>query len=185
MFSFGVASAGRILIAVLLVWLLLIFFIGGPIFRRTDPDYNGIGGENGEMILARLSRANSELNSLRSQNEELRKMLENLVPFKTLANKISHATQVLEDRIDGSLASEPNDQYEKVRRRLRFNTDELWHLLRKKLNGSQLDFLHQIRHSSLYDLGMLSEVFWFSARQFCDLNVCFFTHKYRTACGTG
>ena len=153
MFSFGVATAGRILIAVLFVWLLLIFFIGGPIFRRSDPDFNGIGGENGEMILARLSRANSELGALKAQNEELRKMLKNLVPFKTLANKINHAAHVLEERSDDVHSSEPTFEHEHTRKKLQTNTNEMWHFLRKQLNGSQLAFVRQHRHNTLHDIG--------------------------------
>lgn len=154
MAGFGVASAGRILIAAVLVWLLLIFFIGGPLFRRGDADYGGITGENGEMILARLSRATSELNTLKTQNEELRKLLENLLPIKSLATKINQASKTLQTSSDvPSLSNFPSRSYEQTRRKLRSDSNELWHYLRKKLNGSHLEFVRQHRHNMLYNLG--------------------------------
>lgn len=166
MATFGVASAGRILIAVVLVWLLLILFIGGPIFRRGDSDYNSINGENGEMILARLSRATSELGSLKSQNEELRKLLDNLLPFKTLASKINQATDVLAKDLDIPVAishgvvthtnaNVPTMDYEKTRRKLVTDTNEMWNFLRRHLNSTQLEFVRQHRHNTLFNLGKL------------------------------
>lgn len=153
-FGFGVASAGRILIAVVLVWLLIILFIGGPIFRRGDSDYNGLTGENGEMILARLSRATSELNTLKSQNEELRKLLDSLLPFKNLASKINQASGVLEkETVAEANGLGPTMAFEKTRRKLTTNTNELWHFLRTRLNGSQLEFVRQHRYNMLFDIG--------------------------------
>lgn len=153
MAGFGVAGAGRILIAAVLVWLLLIFFIGGPLFRKGDSDYNGISGENGEMILARLSRATSELNTLKTQNEELRKLLENLLPIKSLAGKINQASKTLDASETAVSSNFPSMGYEQTRRKLRSDTNELWHFLRKRLNGSQLEFVRQHRHNALFNLG--------------------------------
>src|SRR5882762_4965117 len=75
-----VTSTSRLLIAVL-VWLLLIFAISGPFFKWSGRStVEGNGNENAEMILARLSRANSELNTLKTQNEELRELLQSYLP---------------------------------------------------------------------------------------------------------
>ncbi|XP_053212595.1 alpha-(1,6)-fucosyltransferase-like [Panonychus citri] len=83
------AYAGRVLVGVVFVWLLLIFFIGGPLLKRTEGDYSLINSENGELILARLSRATSELDSLKAQNEELRNLLQNYIPLDFQLNKAS------------------------------------------------------------------------------------------------
>lgn len=152
------AYAGRVLVGVVLVWLLLIFFIGGPLLKRTEGDYSLINSENGELILARLSRASSELDSLRAQNEELRNLLQNYIPLGLQLNKASDLLK------DGGLpgeanlpipaspvsalaplssspssssssislnlfASVPNLKYEQARRRVSYSYNELWFFL--------------------------------------------------------
>lgn len=170
MSGFGAASAGRILVAVIIVWILLIFFIGGPIFRRsTDSDLTGSNGETGtELILARLSRASSELKSLRAQNEELRKIIDHLIPLKSSSSSSSHLKSSPSDdhQLDHheTLSSSdhvlhstvPNHSYEDSRRRLYSNINEEWFYLRKRLNVTDLKFLTQLRHNLLYDLDEIS-----------------------------
>ncbi|KAI1301497.1 Aryl hydrocarbon receptor nuclear translocator -like protein [Halotydeus destructor] len=156
MSALGLTGAWRILIAVLLVWLLVVLFIYGPILRGAEFDNTLTTGENAEMILARLSRASSELSSLKAQNEELKKMLENLVPFRTLANKVNQASHVLEHDFSATSGSAPLISYEQTRRKLKSNVDEMWHYLRNQLKGPQLDFVTQLRYNLQYDLDELS-----------------------------
>lgn len=89
MAAFGYLSAGRILVAFILLWIILIFFVGAPIFRKDAenpvlPD---------DTILARLAKASIELRSLKSQNDELQRMIETLVPLKNVISPAVLHTQ--------------------------------------------------------------------------------------------
>ncbi|RWS22711.1 hypothetical protein B4U80_00085 [Leptotrombidium deliense] len=151
---FGAANAGRILIAVVLVWLLLILFIGGPLLRRNDSDYSAINGENAELILARLSRATSELSALKAQNEELRNLLQNYIPLEV---QIKKATNVLNDESHGTQSIETLKQFEETRRKLSFNVNELWHYLRTHFNSSVMNTITEHRNNLLYDINFLEK----------------------------
>ncbi|RWS16742.1 hypothetical protein B4U79_03486 [Dinothrombium tinctorium] len=149
---FGAANAGRILIAVVLLWLLLILFIGGPLLRRNDSEYNVINGENAELILARLSRASSELGALKAQNEELRNLLQNYIPIEA---QIKKATNVLNE--DSQQSIEALQTFEASRRRLAFNINELWHHLRTRLNSSQMSAINEHRNNLLFEIEQISD----------------------------
>jgi hypothetical protein len=163
-------------IAVVLVWLLIIFVITGPLLRwpsrnGLDNNQNGDNSNNGEMILARLSRAMTELTALKAQNEELRSLLQNYLPIDV--NSIDHLSSPLivnsdinsnnnnKDNNNNINAIEvqktshfPSQEYELTRRRIVSNVNELWHFLRTKTNSTIMQFVNEIRHNLLYELGL-------------------------------
>lgn len=149
MAAFGFLSAGRILVAFILLWLLLIFFVGGPMFRR-DPDGPVLPDDT---ILVRLAKASSELKSLKSQNEELRNMIETLIPLKNVISPSALSSHALVS----SPATGPSVQYETSIRKAIFDVSELWNYVRRHLNASQKEFVSEIRHSILYDLKVASQ----------------------------
>lgn len=150
--SFSVTSASRLLIAVLLVWLLVIFFITGPIFKWPGKDESH--GENGEMILARLSRATSELNSLKAQNEELRNLLQNYLPAEFNAKLQGNNLKDISKQIgQEEFCNVPSQEVEDARRRIIQNLNELWYYLRTRTNSSFMEFINQQKHNMNFDLG--------------------------------
>lgn len=57
---------GKLIACVLVMWLVVVLMISGPLFYNNEPD---------EQVLARLTRAVGELESLKQQNDELRSLL--------------------------------------------------------------------------------------------------------------
>lgn len=149
MAPFGLLSAGRILVAFILLWFILIFFVGGSLFRK-DADSSALPND---AILARIAKATSELKSLKSQNEELRQMIETLVPLKHVISSSSPLSHVPDDRSPVV----PSVQYEDALRKVAFDVNELWNYLRRKLNSTQKDFVYEIRQSILHDLSLVKE----------------------------
>ncbi|XP_054159027.1 alpha-(1,6)-fucosyltransferase-like [Oppia nitens] len=154
--SFSVTSASRLLIAIVIVWLLVIFVITGPLigWSHNRDDGNVDMNSNGEMILARLSRAMNELTALKAQNEELRSLLQNYLPID-----LSVTSGQQSDAKSSSLKSSyfPSQEYELSRRRVEFNMNELWHFLRTKTNSSIMQFVNQIKHNMFYDLEVIEK----------------------------
>ena len=140
-----------------IVWLLIIFVITGPFMswprHREDGSGSVDANSNGEMILARLSRAMNELSALKAQNEELRTLLQNYLPIdlKPIDQKLSQTTTSLQTKESNLF---PTQEYELTRRRIEFNVNELWHFLRSKTNSSIMKFVNEIRQNVLYDLGL-------------------------------
>lgn len=119
-------------------------------WSRSRDDSTAVdSSSNGEMILARLSRAMNELTALKAQNEELRSLLQNYLPIDLQPN--DHKLLSSEDRV---LESSPSQEYETTRRRIEFNVNEMWLFLRANTNLSTMQFVNQIRHNLLYDLGI-------------------------------
>ena len=147
MAAFGFMSAGRILVAFILLWIILIFFVGGPIFRK-DPDGPLLPDDT---IIARLAKASSELKSLKSQNEELRSMIETLVPLKNVISPAALSANPLLSSQSGG----PSFDYERSLRKAVFDVDELWNYVRRHLNTTQKEFVSEVRHSILYDLSVV------------------------------
>lgn len=140
----------QILLGVLFIWLLIIIFISGPLLRRSDTDYNMVNIENAELIMARLSRAFSEIDSLRSHNEELRSFLNEFLPL----NQSDHSSTQINR---ASCSQEASKQFEGVRRRLIFNYNELWYYVNTVIkNASKNKFINEHRGNFLYDLGKFS-----------------------------
>ena len=136
-------------IAVVIVWLLIIFVITGPLigWSRHREDGNSVDtGGNGEMILARLSRAMNELTALKAQNEELRSLLQNYLPIdvKPLDEKSSLLSSTSANSKSDKLSNTPSQEYELTRRRLETNVNELWHFLRTKTNSSVMKFVNEL-----------------------------------------
>ena len=146
-FSFTLRSAGKLLALVVVLWLLLILYISEPLFRRSD---HTNGQDKTDLILARLSRATSELEILRTQNQELRSIVQNYASSSGYSKDNFH--------IDASVGlhfTVPDEQYELNRRRLRSNLNELRFFLRNSLalNSTVMSFIHQHYANYLYDLG--------------------------------
>lgn len=79
--AFGLLSASRLVLILLLVWLLaLMLFFMIPFYTRSETEMiisNDSNGKN-DLIVARLNRASLELNSLRAQNTQLRELIDTI-----------------------------------------------------------------------------------------------------------
>lgn len=158
--SINLRSAGKLLLLVVIIWIVLILYLSGPLLRISSHDFGKINGETGESILARLSRATNELDNLRSQNQELKNLLLSYLPAEPIRTANSHVSPDqayfagdLWNKIK-SHASVPDREYELSRRRLSVNLNELWFFLQSlHLNSSIYNFINQHRASYLYDLG--------------------------------
>ncbi|XP_074596036.1 alpha-(1,6)-fucosyltransferase 8 [Brevipalpus obovatus] len=158
--SFSLRSAGKLLALVVVVWIILILYISQPLLRHSDHDYEQ---DKTELILARLSRATSELEILRTQNQELKSIVQNYVSSSTLSknsdnnDNFHHASSI----IGGGLHrfNGPDKQYELTRRRLGFNLNELRFFLRNSLslNSTVVNFINQHYANYLYDLDKIAE----------------------------
>ena len=147
--AFLVNHSGRILIVVLLLWLLIILFFSGSLLKRSDSEYNMANLENAELIMARLSRAFSELDSLRFHNEELESIIKEYLPIDNSKKLSNEATQ-------SNCNYQSCQQFEEVRRRLKFNYNELWYFLHSKIKNSSLfEFIDAHRSNFFYDLGII------------------------------
>lgn len=156
--SLNLISAGKLLFFLVVVRILLILYFSGPLMKKPDPDFDVINKGNNDLILARLSRATSELDNLRSQNQELKNLLQSYLPSDQPVNS-KHSSTHDDSRNDllvnlKSYASLPDKEYELTRRRLGFNLNELWFFLHSlRLNSSIYNYIYQHRASYLYDLG--------------------------------
>ncbi len=123
------------------------------------------------MILARLSRAMTELTALKAQNEELRSLLQNYLPIDINSMDHSSSPLIINSDINNNnnnnnnnndfnvnevqkLSHFPSQEYELTRRRIESNVNELWHFLRTKTNSTIMQFVNEIRHNLLYELGL-------------------------------
>ncbi len=119
------------------------------------------------MILARLSRAMTELTALKAQNEELRSLLQNYLPIDIISVDHSSSPLILNSDINSNNNNNdingnevqksshfPSQEYELTRRRIASNVNELWHFLRTKTNSTIMQFVNEIRHNLLYELGL-------------------------------
>ena len=145
MAAFSFLSAGRLLIAFILLWFILILFAGAPVFRNRDADAHHAADDS---ILVRLGEASAELKVLRSQNEELRNMIESLIPVKRLASSLPASSES---------NSSPSFKHETSLRKAMTDVDELWNYLRRNITPSQLQFVSEIRQSILYDLSVVRD----------------------------
>ena len=136
--GFNVMTIGRLVVGLIFIWIILLF-LGGPLFGRSDNSDSNI---DQEMILARLSRASSELRSLKAQNEELKRMIDNIIPYKSRRSSS-----------DSLSSGSPSFDYELSLRRLFSNANELWFFLNKTLKAEpDKSFISDLRRSLLFDL---------------------------------
>uniref|UniRef100_A0A023FEE9 Putative glycoprotein 6-alpha-l-fucosyltransferase n=1 Tax=Amblyomma cajennense TaxID=34607 RepID=A0A023FEE9_AMBCJ len=109
---------GKLIACVLVMWLLVVLMISGPLFHSSEPD---------EQVLARLTRAVGELESLKQQNEELRSLL-NAIKEPSKKEEPSSARQQ-----QHAAGCEPSEEYEVRRRRAANGVQELWFYARAQL----------------------------------------------------
>lgn len=145
----------RLIILVVILWILLLILYTSPFNRSSsDENNNPTPIDNQEMILARLSRASSELKWLKKQNEELRTLLDHLIPLK--GSPMGH--NPLPNDGQQSSNCEPSVEFESTRRRLTYDLNELWYYLRTKVNNSMIGFINEHRHNMLHNLGKSGQV---------------------------
>ncbi|KAH7940441.1 hypothetical protein HPB49_000215 [Dermacentor silvarum] len=113
---------GKLIGCVLVMWLLVVLMISGPLFHSGEPD---------EQVLARLTRAVGELESLKQQNEELRSLLN---AIKEPSRKES-LKEPVHQQAAGQHAGcgEPSLEYEVRRRKVANGVQELWFYARAQL----------------------------------------------------
>lgn len=116
---------GKLIACVLVLWLLVVLMISGPLFHNNEPD---------EQVLARLTRAVGELESLKQQNDELRSLLN---AIKEPGRKEAPRPQQQPPPPSGSSSSaggcEPSEEYEVRRRRVANGVQEQWFYARAQL----------------------------------------------------
>lgn len=133
-------TIGRLAVGFVLLWIILVF-LGGPLLGK---DSNDSSIDQSEMILARLSKASSELRSLKSQNDELKRMIDNLIPLKSKRSSS-----------DNSIVSpgSPSFDYELSLRRMFSNANEFWFFLNKTLKTeTEKSFVRDLRRTFIFDL---------------------------------
>jgi glycoprotein 6-alpha-L-fucosyltransferase len=138
--GFNVMTIGRLAVGFVLLWIILVF-LGGPLLGK---DSNDSSIDQSEMILARLSKASSELRSLKSQNDELKRMIDNLIPLKSKRSSS-----------DNSIVSpgSPSFDYELSLRRMFSNANEFWFFLNKTLKTeTEKSFVRDLRRTFIFDL---------------------------------
>ncbi|KAL3226312.1 hypothetical protein MRX96_025212 [Rhipicephalus microplus] len=113
-------SVGKLIGCVLVMWLLVVLMISGPLFHSGEPD---------EQVLARLTRAVSELETLKQQNEELRSLLN---AIKEPSRK-EEAKELKQPVVQQTRCGEPSQEYEVRRRRVADGVQELWFYARGQL----------------------------------------------------
>lgn len=147
----AMVTVPRLILLVIVLWALLFLLYTSP-FNRSSNDDNGNSSpiDNQEMILARLSRASSELKWLKKQNEELRTLLDHLIPLK--GSPMGHNPLPNENVAQESTCT-PTTEFESTRRRLTYDLNELWFYLRTKVNNSMIGFINEHRHNMLQNLG--------------------------------
>ena len=140
----------RLIILVIILWALLIFLWTSSINRSSGDENSTLSPiDNQEMIMARLSRASSELKWLKKQNEELRTLLNHLIPLK--GSPMGHNPLPKDDSDQPSCT--PSSEFESTRRRLTYDLNELWYYLRNRVNHSMIEFINEHRHNMLHNLG--------------------------------
>lgn len=150
----AMVTVPRLVILVVVLWLLLFLVYNLPGLKPGNGgnDETGPPIDNQEMILARLSRASSELKWLKKQNEDLRTLLNQLIPLK--GSPMGH-NPFVSDGLSGTGDScTPSVSFESTRRRLTYDLNELWFYLRTKVNHSMIEFINQHRHNMLHNLGI-------------------------------
>uniref|UniRef100_A0A131YZ78 Alpha-(1,6)-fucosyltransferase n=1 Tax=Rhipicephalus appendiculatus TaxID=34631 RepID=A0A131YZ78_RHIAP len=116
-------SLGKLIGCVLVMWLLVVLMISGPLFHSGEPD---------EQVLARLTRAVSELETLKQQNEELRSLL-NAIKEPSRKEEAKEPKEPKEPVIQQTGCGEPSQEYEVRRRRAADGVQELWFYARAQL----------------------------------------------------
>ena len=168
----SINSIPRIYIAAVIFFLLFIFYGFDSLFGSSSLDYNRIDTSS-EIIVARLSRALSELNSLKAQNEELRDLLGQYMPNSFIANNIYMKAPPLNSEKDSQQSQqisspylshnteknafkEPSLEYELAHRKLQNDINEFWYMVRNNYNSTSGVIVKQLRDSLLFDLGKFS-----------------------------
>lgn len=133
-------SLSKAIICLLAVWLLVIFLMTGPLSHS---------GESDEALAKRLTRASTQLNLLKKQNDELRSLLSNLKfdnldsstnnneVIEALQNKLKKATDLLsksENTADAQTKIEPSKEFELTRRRVMTGVQEIWYFMGAELH---------------------------------------------------
>lgn len=171
-------SVPRLILLVIILWVLLLILYTAPFNRSPANGDDGVQTpiDGQEMILARLSRASSELKWLKKQNEELRALLDHLIPLKGSPM----GRNPLPNVAGGQSSCDPSIEFETTRRRLTYDMNELWFYLRTKVNSSMSGFINEHRHNMLHNLG--KSVIAFRLYLFCYLSMFASTNLACSSC---
>lgn len=166
---FSINNFTKYFIFFFLFIFLLIIISNGPfsLFGHSNDIENEIDTST-EIILARLSRAMAELTALKSQNEELRSLIQNFIPQLQLndidgghSSHSSSSSSNIGSRLQQQqrlfVNSIPLDsQYEFSRRKLMTDLNELWNYIRtvETAKPESKNFIKELKNSLLFDLGM-------------------------------
>lgn len=115
---------GKLIACVLVMWLLVVLMISGPLFHNNEPD---------EQVLARLTRAVGELESLKQQNDELRSLLNAIKEPGHKEPQRPSPQQQQQQPPPFSKGCEPSEEYEVRRRRVANGVQEQWFYARAQL----------------------------------------------------
>ncbi|XP_054166656.1 alpha-(1,6)-fucosyltransferase-like [Oppia nitens] len=150
-------------ILVSLSWLALIIFIFtvSSVYQRVPYETSITPEVDAKYIKLneRLNDANQQIETLMSQNRELAQNLKKLSEFKSQMKKEMIDKKLREVNRESSMinVTKPNTQYELAFRRIRQNTDELWHFLRKRVPNKYMSFIDELRYNMYYDLNVIAD----------------------------
>ena len=108
-------SVGKILLLLVLAWLLVLVFVGGPLIRGSD------GQE--EVLAKRLVESQGEVAALRRERDALARNLRTMGKGEQAEEAIREA----------SSPAQPSSAYEEARRKAARDTRELWNFARVRL----------------------------------------------------
>ncbi|XP_046913120.2 alpha-(1,6)-fucosyltransferase [Dermatophagoides farinae] len=156
-----------ILFFLLIFLLILISNVPFGFFGHSNDNENI--DSSTEIILARLSRAMAELTALKSQNEELRNLIQNFIPQLQLNDDIHngddrmasiHSSYIGHKQFDGANSIFSLDsQFEFSRRKLTTDVNELWNYIRtvETTKAETKNFVKELKNSLLFDLVIIAK----------------------------
>merc|ERR1719234_2720904 len=109
-------SVGKILLLLVLAWLLVLVFVGGPLIRGSD-------GQQEEILAKRLVESQGEVAALRRERDALARNLRTMGKGEQAEEAIREAAS----------PAQPSSAYEDARRKAARDTRELWNFVRVRL----------------------------------------------------
>lgn len=150
---FTINNISKYLILFILLLFLIILITNEPFGWKHSDTENNVIDSSSEIILARLSRAMLELNSLKSQNEELRNLIQSFLPSSDDETGETVFTNIQDNEHKLKHKFELDYQYEFSRRKLISDVNELWNYIRRNGKPENKNFIKELKNSLLYDLG--------------------------------
>ncbi|XP_065344021.1 alpha-(1,6)-fucosyltransferase isoform X2 [Cloeon dipterum] len=151
----------RLMLLMLAGWLLLLFILVACSFFQTPPPASSSFEE--QMLSKRLAHAFRDLDMLKKQNAELRKLFSDIKPNRESSNDLQERIKQADDILKSepelnhydtlSANGEPSLEYELLRRRIIDGTKEMWYFF-----SSELKKLQKVAQSNPQVLTKISHI---------------------------